>query len=470
MLRVSSLAIFVGCLILGHLAQAVQIGDRQVHYGTRLEKTIGGLGPSMYQRFAEDLSIKIPPSMMSPCVGGDDEDPAQNFAADPSQDLTATFQKCKLSEVNACPISGITSPVSLIYPGGKTSCLHGEFAFSVSPGDTDKLLFYFAGGGACWDQFSYDLGMCVQDLNGVLSMDPLVPDGSGFGIFNRSDVLNPFRSYTIVQVPYCTGDAFIGNTERDTWLHEGKPVAQVGYQNANAALKWALDNVDSTLSSLVIAGTSGGSLGAQAWAYHMLSTFKYEQAAVIGDSYVGLFPPGVQGPQIYEYAACDLPIFPHEIRELCFKQNVTVHDMFSFAMKSFGQVKFGQVQSKQDSVQVTFYRAVAVSKKLMSAAFASDADFYYQENRIFERYNKEPNYVEYLVDGSQHGFLPCPRFYTTDIANDDTAMLYQWVKNLGTPGGADVSTECSGDWLPADESNGVAYCDELLRNKTILSN
>src|SRR5690349_7759662 len=44
-----------------------------------------------------------------------------------------------------------------IYPGGDTECaLGGEYRFLVRPGDTDKLLIHFEGGGACWDGATCD--------------------------------------------------------------------------------------------------------------------------------------------------------------------------------------------------------------------------------------------------------------------------------------------------------------------------
>jgi hypothetical protein len=78
----------------------------------------------------------------------------------------------------------------LILPGGRTRCIFddsGPFAFQVFAGKADKILFYFQGGGACWDQFSTDLDLCSS------SSFPQAP----IGIFDKTHPNNAFAEYTM---------------------------------------------------------------------------------------------------------------------------------------------------------------------------------------------------------------------------------------------------------------------------------
>jgi hypothetical protein len=53
----------------------------------------------------------------------------------------------------------------------------------VVPGDTDKLLLFFQGGGACWDRASTDAKSCTSDAK----PQDLV------GLFDRANAENPYR-------------------------------------------------------------------------------------------------------------------------------------------------------------------------------------------------------------------------------------------------------------------------------------
>lgn len=108
---------------------------------------------------------------------------------------------CTISETNSCSLDAFAKDKSmLVLPGGETRCIFStstEFAFQVIPGDTDKLLFYFQGGGACWDKVStVTVPLCTTDAS---------PSGLN-GIFDRSNLDNAYRDYTVVQVLYCSGD------------------------------------------------------------------------------------------------------------------------------------------------------------------------------------------------------------------------------------------------------------------------
>jgi len=44
-----------------------------------------------------------------------------------------------------------------VFPGGKTACMDslGPFSFIFRKGDSDKLLFFFQGGGSCVNTLRY---------------------------------------------------------------------------------------------------------------------------------------------------------------------------------------------------------------------------------------------------------------------------------------------------------------------------
>jgi len=329
----------------------------------------------------------------------------------------------------------------------------------------------FQGGGGCWNAQVYKRGGCTASLEKAWRAIGMRADGSGGGFFDRSNDLNPFRSYTIVLAPYCSGDAFMGNTQRPSWeKHNGSTVAQLGYENTLAVVSWTLDNVGPTLlNNLVLGGWSAGAMGVQAWADHLLGAFKYKAAAVIADSYAGIFPPGTQGPYIFDFGACSNSIWPPDLLDLCSKKEATLQMVFSRAIKRFPNVKFGIIQSKADSMQRTFYRGIALTHGMFRKSRLSGPQLFYETNAVFEGYNLMPNFVVYYVEGTQHCFTQCNSFYRTNTTGptSDKPTLHRWVRSFVTSG-VSPSTECSGVLLPNRVSNGVHYCDVLLSAKRSL--
>ena len=114
---------------------------------------------------------------------------------------------CNITATQSCPLTAMPKDTStLVLPGGNTRycrifsillllyilppltvfhelififlnflflarfcrCIFSDstpFAFQIIPGDSDKLLFYFQGGGACWDKASTAAGLCTTDVS-----------------------------------------------------------------------------------------------------------------------------------------------------------------------------------------------------------------------------------------------------------------------------------------------------------------
>ena len=59
------------------------------------------------------------------------------------------------------------------------------------------------------------------------------------GIFDRSNPENPFKDFSVIVVPYCTGDVHIGDASRRYGDDpSSRPVAHRGYRNVAAVLGW----------------------------------------------------------------------------------------------------------------------------------------------------------------------------------------------------------------------------------------
>jgi hypothetical protein len=361
----------------------------------------------------------------------------------------------------------------LIFPGGKTRCIFStstDYAFQVIPGDSDKVLLFFQGGGACWDELSTKGGFCTTDA---------VPSDL-VGVFDHSNSENPFKSYTVVHNLYCSGDLHAGNVTRVYTDDAGVPVQQVGSENTNSVLNWILDQqrkglLAAKLTDFVVMGCSAGSIGTQVWAQTALATIPWKNAAVIPDSYAGIFPEGTQGPLIYGYGVCDM-VDP-SLKSSCLAQTLTLQDITDTAMQQIAQysqhVPFSFIQSKTDAVQISFYIAVGALTPDSTAAITPE-EFYTEVNEVFERYNSNPNFVHFMVTGSQHCFTPMNVVYRADTtgpmgdASSGQPAMTEWLEDMPLESGGSVTTDCDGELLPESAWEGGEYCDSALAGKVYM--
>ncbi|MFM7140289.1 MAG: pectin acetylesterase-family hydrolase, partial [Alphaproteobacteria bacterium] len=98
------------------------------------------------------------------------------------------------------------SPVGPIEYEGKTlepQCMDGSpYHFFVKRGSVNKLLMYYQGGGACWNDAScYGVGTCSRTAE---ANDNPALTTTGFGDYSNPD--NPFHDWNIVFVTYCSCD------------------------------------------------------------------------------------------------------------------------------------------------------------------------------------------------------------------------------------------------------------------------
>ncbi|NBX92847.1 MAG: hypothetical protein EB078_04960 [Proteobacteria bacterium] len=146
--------------------------------------------------------------------------------------------------------------------------------------NSENLLVFMFGGGACWDAVTCSVGMAVNLTRTLPTQDW----NSGEGIFNHSDPENPFRDFTVVTIPYCTGDVFVGNSKIDY----GKPFStwelnHKGYENALHTLQ-AASEIFPDAKKVVLMGTSAGAIGAYTHMRNFDALFPNSQKYVISDA------------------------------------------------------------------------------------------------------------------------------------------------------------------------------------------
>ena len=303
-----------------------------------------------------------------------------------------------------------------IEPGGKTRCARGgEYAFWIRRGDPEKVVFFFQGGGGCFDAVTCAEGSRWFDDDVDSEDDPSYAQG----LLALDDPGNPFRDWSFVYVPSCTGDVHTGDARVD---YGSAVVEQRGWQNARAALERGYSEFGDA-TTVLVTGCSAGSVGS---AWHVEDVIRqYPRATVtqVGDSLAYLFhrPIRLTGWGSNKHVPS---FFRVGDRRWTMEQFVTR------MAKRYPDVTFARFNHAADGVQQDFYRAVG----------GDPANFEPQLRAVEERLKRLPNYRSYLACGSEHCALPSPEFGTLEV---DGVRLRDWVRDLAA--GKDVTCpQCRG--------------------------
>ena len=153
---------------------------------------------------------------------------------------------------------------------------------------SNRVLIYLAGGGACWDAATCYIFDTASNFNSGYGASDFAADvvdtgtlAQPGGFFDRSEATNPFKDYSYVVVPYCTGDIFAGDNVVN--LGSGHIAHFVGYRNMDAYLR-RLAATFVAPGRVVIAGSSAGGLGAAYNWWQAQNAFPQTQVYMIDDS------------------------------------------------------------------------------------------------------------------------------------------------------------------------------------------
>ena len=306
--------------------------------------------------------------------------------------LAALFVFPALSDEHQAP----STNWARIAPGGATTCaLNTPYSFFHRDGpDPSRLLIYFQGGGACWDWVS-----CSGTFDSRVDADEV----SGFrGIFDRGNPENPFRDFSMIFVPYCTGDVHIGDASRKYGDDAAaRPVAHRGSRNVEAVLAW-LAAQKRTPQTVVVTGTSAGSYGALFHTPSVARMFPAARIVMVGDSGVPLLSDNRKVLQTWG-ADEVLARLWNEPRETVLEQPLRA--AYIRAARSAASVRLAQVTTDRDSVQSAFY--------LISGSPAARETTYALLDDVRRAV---PAFRTFVLEGSDHGLFPTDAFYRYQVS------------------------------------------------------
>ncbi len=296
-----------------------------------------------------------------------------------------------------------------IKAGGRTSCARGaEFSFFYRPGETNKVIVDFMGGGACWDGTT-----CAKDSATFTDTVDYVRDAyrTGVeGIYDHSLAENPVKKWHHVVIPYCSGDLHWGNNDVTYTDGTGNNflIKHRGAENVKAVLAWVAQKFLQP-RKLLVTGCSAGSYASLYWTPKIKEMYKASKVMQLGDAGAGV----ITG----DFAREAFPLWqpqlsaPDWIPEL----DPATHDWTSLSIPEFYQktsayyrtkgVEFAQYNSAFDATQTFFYELMGGQPVDWSAQMIES------QKTILK---SSPNFHTYVAAGEEHCIIPYKRFYSME--------------------------------------------------------
>lgn len=365
------------------------------------------------------------------------------------------------------PSSGFSAPFGewtwLDVPGSK--CAQGsETGIGYKRGTGDKVFIFMQGGSLCVDAdcklspyYTKWTGYGSKEFYEALAQASGEYEGqSGIDVslgFRDLNAVSPtFADASLVYIPYCSGDYFIGSADKDwgTWKAQYR-----GKSNVNLFLQ-AIAAGFPNATRFIISGGSAGSVGAMQNYHRAVSAFGGRRVDLVTDSYSMI---GENIPQfVYPVTG---PVLPPDC-SACATDYRAIYDYDSSLAQKLG----GRIAVLDSEGDWTLDWALF---------FQQQTDYTKGLKNLQGLLDGLPNTRYYIADGSNHVLLKSPLMSSdTDIKQHvkgslatDTHYVSEFLTRMQNddPGWMSLSslrddaltckTECNGRTCGADSCGGV---------------
>ena len=290
----------------------------------------------------------------------------------------------------------------------------GTYSYWYRKGTGDGLAVFFNGGGACWNAETCSKarfegsranfgGKTPADAEGVYKAALMPGDGPAHmgGLLDRGDARNPIRDWSVVFVPYCTGDVHSGsNTARYRDPATGKPfsIQHRGWDNMQVVLHWMRETLPAP-ARLLVTGSSAGAYGAATHYAAVRGLYPRASAVFLGDSGQGVSTPAFEKTRNANWN--------YQLPKAVFgpdPQRTPDAEEIARLAAHFPADRFAQFTSAHDATQTAFYAAMGAPRTCNAWTNAM--------LRELTPRQAVPNFRVYVAEGATHTILRAPLFYT----------------------------------------------------------
>lgn len=396
-----------------------------------------------------------------PLAGCDDDSSSNSeFKIDPLEETWTkiTWRSADGGAYKKFRFNGL-APSCSNAPGTTSS----EFYFFARGSESENLVIYFKGGGACWHNNNCILiptyNREITETAGDLDASTANTGGSIDGIIDYTNENNPFRNWNIVYIPYCTGDLGWGAGDK---AYSGGTIRHRGHVNFQFVLKWLKNHFDSP-EKILVCGSSAGGFSAPFNFPFIRESFPESEMYLLGDSGIGVVSPDFNSNASYGVVSWNIQVpttdsLPDGSTFDDFDgvdiSTITMDDIYIALANHYTDTVIGQYTTKYDTTMTNFYKMMLNIDS--PGAWATYTDVWCDwvgnmETILDTEYGAissgADNFRYYIAPGSVHTILMNDNVYS--VTSDETALI-DWITAMveGTDGFENVEcTECN---KPAD--------------------
>ena len=321
----------------------------------------------------------------------------------------------------------------IVEPGGETICSRGTpYRFFAVGGHTDRLVLDMEGGGACWNEATCSIAEAIfrPEAPTAEEFQEYFDGGHAAGIYRLDDERNPFQGWSLVHVPYCTGDIHWGNATHT--YNEDLVVHHRGFVNAMAALDWVTSRYVG-LEHVVVTGCSAGSYGAIGVAAYVAQAYPEARITVLGDSGAGVITETFFEDSFPNWnAEPALPTWLPGLEGMALA-DLTIVDLYAAIANGYPDMRVAQYNTAYDADQVFYYEVMGgmagAWRDLMETSLAAITD-------------RAPAFRSYTAPGPIHCIHPYDFFYDREVGG---ALYTDWLAALIFDDTRPDTVSCKGD-------------------------
>ena len=327
---------------------------------------------------------------------------------------------------------GLAAGWTKIAPGGETICSRGTpFVYFVHPGTVNRLVVYFQGGGACWDNTTCSLGRIFKEATD----DRDNPAQAAKGILDLENPDNPFKDWSFVFIPYCTADIHWGNNTKTYESGDQDVVIQhKGFVNTSAVLDWIKANLEQP-EKIFVSGCSAGSYGSIIGAAHIHELYPDVPLYQLGDA-----GAGASTDDFFKNSSSNWNIqdsWPDWIPapDGSWEDVSSLADLYIAVANYYPNDRWSQYNAAHDQIQALMYSAMdGTADDWAELMLAS----------IQEIQDGAPNFHSYIAPGAIHCITGDDIFYTREV---DGVRFRDWVDAMVNDEAWDdvMCTDCETD-------------------------
>lgn len=288
----------------------------------------------------------------------------------------------------------------------------------------NNLLIFFNGGGACWDFNSCSsIDKNVYPLNTYEESANLPYNKPDYwkGLLNLENDLNPVKDWSILNLPYCTADLFIGKKSH-IYRKDGKQIKIFHYGNNNVAyaINWLKLHDKRLFKKVLIAGSSSGGYGAIFNSDLINKRIRSENKFVFFDA-----SDGVVTRDFEKKVFSQNSVWGYK-PTLSYNRNYIINK-YNNIISNNKNVIYGSFSTSNDIMQILFFHIMGNHYKNwinISDKSIKDWKKTFSENQILLLKNK--NYSTYIQDECIHSGLR----YNDSFYNKDKIPFYLWLNDF----------------------------------------